>query len=105
MSPSGNEGNAIMNTVQYHKWKEDTFNALVSSGIYTEIEAGIITRWFDRIKGQTERDMFGNELIEALSEHWGKFNSTHFVYKTLTARAWLYADAILQEYYEENPRG
>lgn len=94
-----------MNPEQYKKWKEDTFKALVDSGIYTEVQAGIITRWFDRIKGQTERDMFGNVLIEALSEHWSKINSSYYVYKTLTARAWLYADAILEEYLAENPQG
>lgn len=98
-----------MNSEQYYKWKEDTFNALVASAIYSEAQASIITKWFDSIKGQTEREMFGNCFIDILNTHFSTNcksiqSSTDtiqgYVYKTLTARAWLYADAILKEHSE-----
>lgn len=90
-----------MNTEQYQQWKQHTYDALVSSGVYTPEQAEIIVKWFDSIKGQDERDMFGNNFINELSKHWKCLESKDFVYKTLSARAWLYADLILKEHNEE----
>lgn len=59
-----------MNEQQYNKWKSDTFNALVDSGVYTEQQALIIVDWFDGIKGSVEYSWFGDELLNALSNHW-----------------------------------
>lgn len=88
-----------MNCEQYQEWKENTYKSLVMSGIYTEYQASVIVNWFDSIKGSTERSWFGDELLDSLSKHWNN-NTTGlldcFVYKTLTARAWLYADTILK---------
>lgn len=86
-----------MNEQQYYKWKTDTHDALVISGIYGEIEAQIIVDWFDSIKGEKERNWFGDDLVDSLTRHWENFEYESFVYKTLTARAWLYADRILKE--------
>lgn len=89
-----------MNEQQYYKWKADTFAALVDSGVYSEVEADIITDWFDSIRGKTERVWFGDELLDALSNHWSNSSFENFVYKTLTVRAWLYADKILEKHKE-----
>lgn len=86
-----------MNEQQYYKWKADTYNALVDSGVYNDKQADIIVDWFDSIKGSKERHWFGNKLLDALTEHWEDTPYDNFVYKTLTVRAWLYADRILKE--------
>lgn len=91
-----------MNEQQYYKWKTDTYNALVGSGVYNQEQAQIIVDWFDGIKGSRERRWFGDELIDALSNHWFDYPYENFVYKTMTTRAWLYADKILSKYEEQN---
>ena len=85
-----------MNDTQYFKWKFDTSIALVKSGAYTTYQADAIVDWFDNIRGSTERQLFGDALLDALDEHWKPATIDFFVYKTLTARAWLYADKILE---------
>ena len=85
-----------MNEKQYFKWKRDTSKAMVESGVYTTEQAGEIVDWFDSIKGSTERRLFGDALLDALCDHWKPAAIDFFVYKTLTARAWLYADKILE---------
>lgn len=91
-----------MNEQQYYKWKADTHEALVGSGIYNAEQAQIIVDWFDSIKGSRERQWFGDELLDALSNHWSGSPYENFVYKTMTARAWLYADKILDKHKEQN---
>lgn len=91
-----------MNEQQYYKWKADTYNALVDSSVYSQEEAEIIVDWFDSIKGTRERCWFGDELLDSLTEHWKDSPYENFVYKTLTARAWLYADKILEKHKEQN---
>ena len=85
-----------MNDTQYFKWKFDTSKALVNSGAYTTAQAEAIVDWFDSIRGSTERRLFGDALLDALGEHWRPAKIDFFVYKTLTASAWLYADEILE---------
>ena len=85
-----------MNDTQYFKWKFDTSMALVKSGAYTAEQAGAIVDWFDSIKGSTERRLFCDALLDEMGDHWKPTTLNFFVYKTLTARAWLYADEILE---------
>ncbi|QDB73971.1 hypothetical protein [Aeromonas phage 4L372D] len=91
-----------MNEQQYYKWKADTYEALVASGIYSAEQAQIVIDWFDSIKGTRERQWFVDELADALSKHWSDYPYENFVYKTMTTRAWLYADKILHKHKEQN---
>lgn len=88
-----------MNEQQHHKWKADTYNALVASGIYDEIEAQIIIDWFDGVSTAQEREWFGDGFIEVFYKIRPDVskNTADLVYKSLTSRVWFYADKILME--------
>lgn len=82
-----------MTLEEYLKWRQDAKDALLK--IYTEEQADKILYWFDRIKGQDERDMIGNDEVNAFlvfSSAGGKFN----LYNSLMSRLFIYAPFILE---------
>lgn len=83
-----------MNAEQYAKWEEDARRAL--SGRYTAEEIEVVLDWFRRIKGSDERDLIGNDEVEAFllfSGARGNFD----LYNSLMARLFIYAPLILRE--------
>lgn len=83
-----------MNHEEYLRWETDAARAL--SGRYTEEERGIILRWFRHIKGQEERDLIGNEEVDAMLKFVGAADNFD-LYNSLMARLFIYAPLILKE--------
>jgi hypothetical protein len=83
-----------MNQTEYAEWERDAYMAL--GGKYTIDEIIIILEWFAGIKGQDERDMIGNEAVEAhlvFVTAGGKFD----LYNSLMSRLFIYAPFILEQ--------
>lgn len=90
-----------MNREEYARWEADADRAL--SGRYTPQERAIILAWFRSIKGQDERELIGNEQVEAMLVFVtaaGNFD----LYNSLMARLFIYAPLILREDREERER-
>lgn len=83
-----------MNEEEWANWETDARLAL--SGIYKEDEITIVLDWFRSIKGARERELIGDEAVEAMLTFVtarGKFN----LYNSLMARIFIYAPLILEE--------
>lgn len=83
-----------MNAEQYAAWEQDAARAL--SGRYTPQEVAIIIRWFSFIKGAGERDLVGDEAVEAMLVFVGA-RGRFDVYNSLMARLFIYAPFIIEE--------
>lgn len=91
-----------MGTEQNQQWLKDAKEALCK--VYTEKEADIIVDWFYTIKGRKERDLVGDEKVDAHSTMIGDdIESIRFfsVYASMMSRMWIYAPYILKEYRED----
>ena len=91
-----------MNQQEYQKWKDDAQAALLR--IYTPEETEKVMDWFRHIKGQEERDLIGNDTVEAMLvfvtcrgrlDGTRDFNSAD-TYNSLMARLFVYAPIILK---------
>jgi hypothetical protein len=87
-----------MNHEEYLRWKADADRAL--SGKYTAEERAIIVGWFDYMKGQDERELVGNEAVEAMLVFVQAGNNFE-VYDSLMARLFIYAPLILKQERED----
>ena len=82
-----------MNQEEYKRWEGDADRAL--SGRYTPAERTTILRWFRTIKGADERELVGNDEVEAMLTFVaakGGFD----LYNSLMARLFIYAPLILK---------
>lgn len=83
-----------MNYEEYQKWYKDAETCL--SLRYNADDTKIIMDWFSRIKGQCERELIGNDAVDAMLTFvtaGGKFD----VYNSLMCRLFIYAPLILEE--------
>ena len=83
-----------MNEQEYKKWEEDARRAL--SGVYVPGEIDMILDWFRCIKGSDERDLIGNDEVEAMRLFVGA-RGRFDLYNSLMARLFIYAPLILRE--------
>ena len=83
-----------MDSIQYKQWETDADRAL--SGKYNSEEREIILEWFRRIKGQDERDLIGNDGVEAMLTFVAAADNFD-LYNSLMARLFIYAPLILRE--------
>ncbi len=90
-----------MNLEQLKVWERDADVAL--SGRYNAEERAIIMDWFRHIKGQDERDLIGNEQVEAMLV-FVTAGGKHDTYNSLMARLFIYAPFILEEHQQLNAR-
>ena len=84
-----------MNEQEYAQWENDANWAL--TGKYTGPEANIIIGWFRSIDGRQERNLIGDEAVDAFQIFCaakGNFN----LYDSLMSRLFIYAPLILKEY-------
>ena len=88
-----------MNHEEYLRWDADANRAL--AGKYTQEERAIILRWFRNIKGQEERELIGNEEVEAMLTFVGAAGNFD-VYNSMMARLFIYAPLILKEERQES---
>lgn len=92
-----------MNHEECLKWEEDARAALLR--IYSSEETEKILDWFRRIKGSNERDLIGDQAVEAMlvfvSVRGRKDRPFSFgardLYNSLMARLFIYAPFILEE--------
>ena len=87
-----------MNQQEYTRWEEDARRAL--SGRYSASEIDIILHWFRNIKGSGERDLIGDNEVEAMLVFTGA-RDRHDLYNSLMARLFVYAPLILEEDAED----
>lgn len=83
-----------MNKEEYLRWEADARRAL--AGRYSDVEIEVILDWFRNIKGSDERELIGNEEVDAML----KFvcaRERFDLYNSLMARLFVYAPLILEE--------
>lgn len=93
-----------MNPEQYAKWRSDAFQSLALSEKFLPEEIEFVLEWFDSIKGQKERDLIGDALVDAhcnmcdiLVDDCKKYFNSEFLYFSLMSRLWIYAPIIIAE--------
>lgn len=79
---------------QAQDWKRDARRALL--GIYTDEAIDTILEWFDYLKGRKERELVGNDVVDALGSVWDSIGDFD-VYRSMMVRLFLYAPFILKE--------
>jgi hypothetical protein len=88
-----------MNEQEYAQWRVDAMKAMERRG-YTSKEIVAILLWFDYIKGSNERDLIGEDRLNAFAVFSaadpmdGKWN----LYDSLMARLFIYAPYIVEEF-------
>ena len=91
--PAYKKGNSV-NQTEYKAWEEDARRAL--SGRYCLADIGTVLDWFRSIKGADERDLIGNDEVEAMLTFTGA-RDNHDLYNSLMARLFIYAPLILAQ--------
>lgn len=86
-----------MNEQEYKAWEAAADVALSDRYVYADRQ--FVLDWFRRIKGQEERELIGNEEVDAMLKFVcarGNFD----MYNSLMARLFIYAPLILKEHRE-----
>lgn len=83
-----------MNNEEYKKWEEEASRALC--GKYSSSEIKVILDWFRSIKGSDERDLIGNDRVEAMLKFVDN-GPKWSLYDSMMARLFIYAPLIIDE--------
>ena len=83
-----------MNRDQYNQWREHARQLLLN--LYTETQVRVVLHWFDNIKGAGERDLVGNDEVNAMLT-FAQARNSFDLYNSLMARIFIYAPLILKE--------
>jgi hypothetical protein len=83
-----------MTSEEFAQWENDAKRALEAR--YTAEEIEVVIDWFRRIKGEDERELIGNDEVEAMLVFAGA-RENFDLYNCLMARLFIYAPLILRE--------
>jgi hypothetical protein len=83
-----------MTSEEFAQWESDAKRALEAR--YTAEEIEVVIDWFRRIKGEDERELIGNDEVEAMLVFAGA-RENFDLYNCLMARLFIYAPLILRE--------
>lgn len=82
-----------MDLSEYSNWRNHAKLSL--QPLYSPDEIEIILRWFDNIRGSCERDLVGDESVEAMLVFVNSCD-TFDLYNSLMSRLFIYAPLILK---------
>lgn len=87
-----------MNRDEYQSWRNDAKQGLEKAS-YSADEIKIILKWFDNIKGAGERDLLGEDRMNAYMIYAYPEDISDFkLYNSLMSRLWMYAPLIIKEH-------